>query len=149
MSDTFLQLNEDWRIETDRLNFIICERGVNEKSGDEYYSHRGFYSSLDGVLRACMQREIVSDGEVDDMRELIDRVDQVAERFSRHRTTAKARGLPEVLPKPSPQQPEKPKPEVETRGRPQGSKDKVKRQPRTDLPIKKKKKKRSPSRARP
>lgn len=147
MSDAFLQLNDDWRIETDRLNFIICERGVNEKSGDEYYSHRGFYSSLDGVLRACMQREIVSEGDVDDVRELIDRVDQVAERFNRHRATARARGLPETLPKPPPKPEAAAKPPAPPVTPAPGDGDPLHEDHR--IKKKKKKKKRSPSRARP
>ena len=63
MSKNIIKLNEDYCISTDDFNVILYKRQVNNKEdsknyGVEYYSPIGYYSSIDSVLRALINKQI-------------------------------------------------------------------------------------------
>lgn len=58
-----IQLNEDYALSADSMNIILHQRKVNQRKGtkgygDEYYSVIGYYSSVESVLRALINKQI-------------------------------------------------------------------------------------------
>lgn len=58
-----IQLNEDYALSADSMNILLHQRKVNQKEGtkwygDEYYSVIGYYSSIESVLRALVNKQI-------------------------------------------------------------------------------------------
>jgi uncharacterized protein (DUF927 family) len=58
-----IQLNEDYALSADSMNIILHQRKVNQKEGtkgygDEYYSVIGYYSSVESVLKALVNKRI-------------------------------------------------------------------------------------------
>lgn len=63
MSKQMIQLNEDYAISCDDLNILLHERKVNQKEGTknfgkEYYSVIGYYSSVEALLKALINKQI-------------------------------------------------------------------------------------------
>ena len=58
-----IQLNEDYALSADSMNILLHQRKVNQKEGtksygDEYYSVIGYYSSIESVLKALVNKQI-------------------------------------------------------------------------------------------
>ena len=58
-----IKLNDDYSISADDLNILLHERKVNQREctknfGKEYYSVIGYYSSVESVLRALVNKRI-------------------------------------------------------------------------------------------
>lgn len=58
-----IQLNEDYALSADSMNILLHQRKVNQREGtkgygDEYYSVLGYYSSVESVLRALINKQI-------------------------------------------------------------------------------------------
>ena len=58
-----IQLNEDYALSADSMNIILHHRKVNQRKctkgyGDEYYSVIGYYSSVETVLKALINKQI-------------------------------------------------------------------------------------------
>ena len=58
-----IQLNEDYALSADSMNILLHQRKVNQKEGtkgygDEYYSVIGYYSSVESVLKALINKQI-------------------------------------------------------------------------------------------
>ena len=63
MSKNIIKLSEDYGIGSDEMNIILYQRKVNQKEetknfGKEYYSPIGYYSSIESVLRALINKQI-------------------------------------------------------------------------------------------
>ena len=63
MSKNIIKLNEDYGIGSDDFNIILYQRKVNQREGtkgygDEYYSVIGYYSSVESVLKALINKQI-------------------------------------------------------------------------------------------
>ena len=63
MSKNIIKLSEDYGIGADDFNIILYQRKVNQREdtknfGKEYYSPIGYYSSIDSVLRALINKQI-------------------------------------------------------------------------------------------
>ena len=63
MSKNIIKLGEDYCIGADEFNIILYQRKVNQREdtknfGKEYYSPTGYYSSIDSVLRALINKQI-------------------------------------------------------------------------------------------
>lgn len=63
MSKNIIKLSEDYGIGSDEFNIILYQRKVNQREdtknfGKEYYSPIGYYSSIDSVLRALINKQI-------------------------------------------------------------------------------------------
>lgn len=63
MSKNIIKLNEDYGIGSDEFNIILYQRKVNQKEdtknfGKEYYSAIGYYSCIEAVLRALINKQI-------------------------------------------------------------------------------------------
>ena len=63
MSKNIIKLSEDYGIGCDEMNIILYQRKVNQKEetknfGKEYYSPIGYYSSVESVLRALINKQI-------------------------------------------------------------------------------------------
>lgn len=63
MSKNIVQLNKDYGIGSDEFNVILYQRKVNQREetknfGKEYYSAIGYYSSVEAVLRALINKQI-------------------------------------------------------------------------------------------
>lgn len=63
MSKNIIKLSEDYGIGSDEFNVILYQRKVNQKEdtknyGKEYYSPIGYYSSIESVLRALINKQI-------------------------------------------------------------------------------------------
>ena len=58
-----IQLNEDYALSADDMNILLHQRKVNQKKGTknygkEYYSVVGYYSSVESVLKALINKQI-------------------------------------------------------------------------------------------
>ena len=58
-----IQLNEDYALSADDMNILLHQRKVNQKEGTknygkEYYSIVGYYSSVESVLKALINKQI-------------------------------------------------------------------------------------------
>ena len=58
-----IQLNEDYALSADSMNILPHQRKVNQREGtkgygDEYYSVIGYYSSVESVLKAFINKQI-------------------------------------------------------------------------------------------
>ena len=58
-----IQLNEDYALSADYMNILLHQLKVNQKEGtksygDEYYSVIGYYSSIESVLKALVNKQI-------------------------------------------------------------------------------------------
>lgn len=58
-----IQLNEDYALSCDDMNILLHQRKVNQKEGtknygNEYYSVVGYYSSVESVLKALINKQI-------------------------------------------------------------------------------------------
>ena len=58
-----IQLSEDYALSADSMNIILHQRKVNQKEGtkgygDEYYSVIGYYTSVESVLKALINKQI-------------------------------------------------------------------------------------------
>ena len=58
-----IQLNEDYALSADDMNILLHQRKVNQKEGTknygkEYYSVVGYYSSVESVLKALVNKQI-------------------------------------------------------------------------------------------
>lgn len=58
-----IQLNEDYALSADSMNILLHQRKVNQREGtksygDEYYSVIGYYSSIESVLKALINKQI-------------------------------------------------------------------------------------------
>ena len=58
-----IQLNEDYALSADSMNIILHQRKVNQKEGTkgygvEYYSVIGYYTSVDSLLKALINKQI-------------------------------------------------------------------------------------------
>ena len=63
MSKNIIKLSEEYGIGSDEFNIILYQRKVNNKEhsknyGNEYYSAIGYYSSIEAVLRALINRQV-------------------------------------------------------------------------------------------
>ena len=63
MSKNIIKLSEDYGIGADDFNIILYQRKVNQKEdtknyGKEYYSVVGYYSSVESVLKALINKQI-------------------------------------------------------------------------------------------
>lgn len=64
MSRNIIKLSEDYGISADDLNIILMKRNVNkdEKSknfGNEYYTNIGYYTTIEGLLKGMMNKQIL------------------------------------------------------------------------------------------
>ena len=58
-----IQLNEDYALSADDMNIIIHQRKVNQKEGTKNYGKEysfvvGYYSSVESVLKALINKQI-------------------------------------------------------------------------------------------
>ena len=58
-----IQLNEDYALSADSMNILLHQRKVNQREGtkgygDEYYSVIGYYTSVESVLKALINKQI-------------------------------------------------------------------------------------------
>ena len=58
-----IQLNEDYALSADSMNILLHQRKVNQREGTkgygkEYYSVVGYYSSVESVLKALINKQI-------------------------------------------------------------------------------------------
>ena len=58
-----IQLNEDYALSADDMNILLHQRKVNQKEGTKnygkvYYSVVGYYSSVESVLKALINKQI-------------------------------------------------------------------------------------------
>ena len=58
-----IQLNEDYALSADSMNIILHQRKVNQKEStkeynDKYYSVIGYYSNIESVLKALVNKQI-------------------------------------------------------------------------------------------
>jgi uncharacterized protein (DUF927 family) len=58
-----IQLNEDYALSADSMNILLHQRKVNQREGtkrygDEYYSVIGYYSSVESVLKALINKQM-------------------------------------------------------------------------------------------
>ena len=58
-----IQLNEDYALSADDMNILLHQRKVNQKEGTknygkEYCSVVGYYSSVESVLKALINKQI-------------------------------------------------------------------------------------------
>ena len=58
-----IQLNEDYALSADSMNILLHQRKVNQKEGtksygDEYYSVIGYYTSVESLLKALINKQI-------------------------------------------------------------------------------------------
>jgi uncharacterized protein (DUF927 family) len=61
--EQMIQLSEDYTLSADSMNIILHQRKVNQKEGTknygkEYYSVVGYYSSVESVLKALINKQI-------------------------------------------------------------------------------------------
>ena len=57
-----IQLNEDYALSADSMNIILHQRKVNQREGtksygDEYSSVIGYYSSVENLLKALINKQ--------------------------------------------------------------------------------------------
>ena len=58
-----IQINEDYTLSADDMNITLHQRKVNQKEGtknygNEYYSVIGYYSSVEALLKALINKQI-------------------------------------------------------------------------------------------
>ena len=58
-----IQLNEDYALSADSMDILLHQRKVNQREGtkgygDEYYSVIGYYSSIENLLKALINKQI-------------------------------------------------------------------------------------------
>ena len=76
-----IQLNEDYALSADSMNILLHQRKVNQKEGTkncgkEYYSVVGYYSSVESVLKALINKQIqLSISEQTTLESLVNSVD--------------------------------------------------------------------------
>jgi len=61
--EQMIQLSEDYTLSADSMNIILHQRKVNQKEdsknfGKEYYSTIGYYSSVEALLKALINKQI-------------------------------------------------------------------------------------------
>lgn len=68
-----IQLNEDYRVSSDPLNFILQERKINQKSHEEYWKDIGYYSNLEQLLSGLFKKRLQA-SEIEGIQLLIDEI---------------------------------------------------------------------------
>ena len=58
-----IQLNEDYALSADSMNILLHQRKVNQREGikgygDEYYSVIDYYTSVESLLKALINKQI-------------------------------------------------------------------------------------------
>ena len=58
-----IQLNGDYALSADSMNILLHQRKVNQREGtkgygDEYYSVIGYYTSVESLLKALINKQI-------------------------------------------------------------------------------------------
>ena len=53
-----IQLNDDWKIDTDPLN-IILKRRIISKKGDVYWKNVGYYNTFERAIKDIVKKEIL------------------------------------------------------------------------------------------
>lgn len=57
-----MQLNKDWRIESDELNVILKKRYANRKTQKEYWVGKFFYATVESALDGFVDMQIRATG---------------------------------------------------------------------------------------
>ncbi len=57
-----MKIGNNWQIISDDLNIVLSRRHKVEKTGKEYWTPEGYYSSLASALKALVAREIRGTG---------------------------------------------------------------------------------------
>lgn len=53
-----IQLNDDYRIIDDPLQFILQHRCIRKSDGSDYWVNEGYYGTLNSLVSALLTREI-------------------------------------------------------------------------------------------
>lgn len=58
-----IQLNDDYALSADSMNILLHQRKINQREGtkgygDEYYSVIGYYTSVESLLKALINKQI-------------------------------------------------------------------------------------------
>ena len=84
-----LQINEDWRIDSDQYNWILQKRSIIQRTdnieniGKERWNNEGYFPTLPSAVRALVNQEIKIPADVAGVLNRLDELTQlVNERFS-------------------------------------------------------------------
>ncbi len=95
-----IEVNPDWRIESDRMNYSLCQRVVvkkGERVGEEDWVAEGYYSSAASALYALVKHEVATAEQVLDIKGFVRLYKDVAERFAQRIPTKQAEEIIQKL----------------------------------------------------
>lgn len=64
-----IQLNDDYRIIDDPLQFVLQHRCIRKSDGSDYWINEGYYGTLNSLVSALLTKEI-HDADVSTIREI-------------------------------------------------------------------------------
>jgi hypothetical protein len=78
-----MQINNDWKIESDELNIILSERSIistGKNEGEEQWKVKGYYSNIKNAHDAMIDKEIKGTG-LTDLETVIRKIDELKASF--------------------------------------------------------------------
>jgi hypothetical protein len=69
-------IGKDYKVESDEMNVTLFERHVSTKSGTEYWSAIGYYSTPKQCLKAIVDRKIKGTG-LKDLETVVKKIDEL------------------------------------------------------------------------
>ena len=69
-------INENYKIESDTLNFTLYQKTRSRRIGKEYWAVKGYYSSAKNALKALVDKEIMGDG-FKDLESVVKKIDEL------------------------------------------------------------------------
>lgn len=68
-----ISINEKWRIGADPYNWTLEKAATNKETGEQYWVNKGYYPSLEHVIRAYLRKNLaVKAGEKQSLETIID-----------------------------------------------------------------------------
>ena len=81
-----MQINSNWKVESDDMNVILYKKFINKKKGEDDWKAVGYYSTVANALRALVEMGIKGTGMVD-LQTIVNKIEEV------HKDILKLQGL--------------------------------------------------------
>ena len=78
-----IQLNDQYRLNSDALNIVLAEKTIAEKginAGQEVWKTLGYYPNLQSAVKGCLNHDIMA-RDLRGVNEVIDRIDELEEKI--------------------------------------------------------------------
>jgi len=69
-------IGDNWKVESDELNITLCKKGINKKTGEDYWRAHSYYSSISNALKGIIDLGIRDTG-LEDLETVLQKIEEL------------------------------------------------------------------------